>query len=140
MTRGHRGSLLLRCRTLSFLTPSRFIRAYCEHMFVTSDGSAYTRFRRALEAGNELLVIAAARELPHISLDDALRICLVFRNGDRQRYERAAVRWLGRFALEARGVTIDTLRAAADALNQLPRDAPAAMERLQRICFEHGLA
>jgi hypothetical protein len=109
-------------------------------MFVTSDGSAYTRFRRALEAGNELLVIAAARELPHISLDDALRICLVFRNGDRQRYERAAVRWLGRFALEARGVTIDTLRAAADALSQLPRDAPAATERLQRICFEHGLA
>jgi hypothetical protein len=109
-------------------------------MFVTSDGSAYTRFRRALEAGNELLVIAAARELPHISLDDALRICLVFRNGDRQRYERAAVRWLGRFALEARGVTIDTLRAAADALSQLPHDAPAAMERLQRICFEHGLA
>jgi hypothetical protein len=109
-------------------------------MFVTSDGSAYTRFRRALDAGNELLVIAAARELPHISLDDALRICLVFRTGDRQRYERAAVRWLGRFALEARGVTIDTLRAAADALNQLPRDAPAAMERLQRICFEHGLA
>ena len=34
MTRGHRGSLLLRCRTPSFLTPSRFIRAYCEHMFV----------------------------------------------------------------------------------------------------------
>ena len=109
-------------------------------MFVTSDGSAYTRFRRALDAGNELLVIGAARELPHISLDDALRICLVFRNGDRGRYERAAVRWLGRFALEARGVTIDTLRAAADALSQLPLDGPAAMERLQRISFEHGLA
>ena len=99
-------------------------------MFVTSDGSAYTRFHRALEAGNELLVIAAARELPHISLDDALRICLVFRNGDRRRYERAAVRWLGRFALEARGVTIDTLRAAADALSQLPRDAPSVFLRL----------
>src|SRR5437764_2918625 len=33
MTRGHRGSLLLRCRTPSFLTPSRFIRALCEHVF-----------------------------------------------------------------------------------------------------------
>jgi hypothetical protein len=35
-------------------------------------------------------------------LDDALRICLVIRDSDPDRYERAAVRWLGRFALEAR--------------------------------------
>ena len=70
-------------------------------MFVTSDGSPYARFRRALETGNELLVLAAARELPQVALDDALRICLVLRDGDRRRYDRAAVRWLGRFALEA---------------------------------------
>src|SRR5437588_10492320 len=108
-------------------------------MFVTSDGSAYTRFRRALDAGNEPLVIAAARELPHISLDDALRICLVFRNGDRQRYERAAVRWLGRFALEARSVRIDALRVAADALDALPERAAEAMEQLQAVCAAHGV-
>src|SRR5215218_5995875 len=36
MTRGHRGSLLLRCRALSSPTPSRFIRALCEHLFVSS--------------------------------------------------------------------------------------------------------
>jgi hypothetical protein len=68
---------------------------------MTSDGSAYVRFRRALEIGNELLVVAAARELPRVALDDALRICLVLREGDPDRYQRAAVRWLGRFALEA---------------------------------------
>jgi hypothetical protein len=50
-------------------------------------------------------VVAAALELPQVALDDALRICLVFRDGDPGRYEKAAVRWLGRFALEARGVT-----------------------------------
>jgi hypothetical protein len=108
-------------------------------MFVTSDGSAYTRFRRALGTGNEHLVLAAARELPRIGLDDALRICLVFREGDAQRYERAAVRWLGRFALEARGVTINALRAAAEALDALPEQPAEAMERLQRICAAHGL-
>ncbi len=106
---------------------------------MTSDGSPYTRFRRALETGNETLVFAAARELPHVSLDDALRICLLLRDGDRERYERAAVRWLGRFALEARGVTIDTLRQAADALDALPDRASEAMERLQGLCVEHGL-
>ena len=108
-------------------------------MFVTSDGSPYTRFRRALEAGNEMLVLATARELPHIALDDALQICLVLRGGDRARYERAAVRWLGRFALEARGITIADLRSAADALDALPVRANDALERLQRLCLEHGL-
>lgn len=108
-------------------------------MFVTSDGSAYTRFRRALDVGNELLVITTARELAHIGLADALRVCLVFRDGDPERYERAAVRWLGRFALEAREVTIEALRAAADALDELPEQPAAAMERLGRICSAYGV-
>jgi hypothetical protein len=50
-------------------------------MFVTSQESAYVRFRRALETGNELLVIATARELPRVPLEDALRICLLIRGG-----------------------------------------------------------
>ena len=106
---------------------------------MTSDGSAYARFRRALLTGNATLVITAARELPQIALDDALRICLVLRDGDSDRYERAAVRWLGRFALEGRGVTIDDLRLAANALDALPDRAAEAMERLQRLCVARGV-
>lgn len=109
-------------------------------MFVTSDGSPYVRFRRALETGNASLVTAAALELPRIALDDALRICLVYRDGDPARYERAAVRWLGRFALEARAVTIEALRAAADALDLLPERPGEAMERLQALCGAHGVS
>ncbi len=106
---------------------------------MTSDGNPYARFRRALATGNEALVTAAALELPRIALDDALRICLVLRGGDPDRYERAAVRWLGRFALEGRRVTIDDLRDAANALDALP-DRPAdSMERLQRLCVERGV-
>jgi hypothetical protein len=106
---------------------------------MTSDGSAYARFRRALETGNELLVLAAARELPRVALHDALRICLVLRDGDAVRYERAAVRWLGRFALEADRVTIRELRLAAEALDALPHRAAEAMERLQDLCVAHGV-
>jgi hypothetical protein len=106
---------------------------------MTSDGNPYARFRRALETGNEALVTAAALELPQVALDDALRICLVLRGGDPERYERAAVRWLGRFALEARGVSIADLRSAAGALAALPRHAPEAMEQLQRLCVAHGV-
>jgi hypothetical protein len=106
---------------------------------MTSKGSAYARFRRALQTGNANLVIAAALELPQIALEDALRICLVFRDGDPERYERAAVRWLGRFALEARGVTIEAIQAAAAALDSLPERTSEAMERLQQICIAHDV-
>jgi len=109
-------------------------------MFVTSDGSPYARFRRALETGNELLVLGAARELPQVALDDALRICLVLRDGDRRRYDRAAVRWLGRFALEARAVTIRDIRTAATALDALPTRTAEAMEQLQRLCVTCGVS
>ena len=121
---------------------SRFasVRDVREHTFaLTSDGNPYARFRRALATGNETLVVAAARELPQVSLDDALRICLVLRGGDPARYERAAVRWLGRFALEGRRVTIADLRQAAEALDELPARAGEAMERLQRLCLARGV-
>jgi hypothetical protein len=63
----------------------------------------------------------------------------MLRDGDPDRYERAAVRWLGRFALEAQQVSIHALRAAADALETLPRQPVDAMERLQRLCVVHGV-
>jgi hypothetical protein len=126
--------------SLNTAPPGQSVIPHCEHMFVTSDGNPYARFRRALETGNEALVTAAALELPRIALDDALRICLVLRGGDSTRYERAAVRWLGRFALEGRNVTIDDLRIAADALDALPERQGEAMERLQRLCVARGVA
>jgi hypothetical protein len=54
-------------------------------------------------------------------------------------FEKAAVRWLGRFALEVGDATLADVRAAADALTQLPTDAEAAMERLAAVCRQHHL-
>jgi hypothetical protein len=51
-------------------------------------------------------------------------ICRVVRDGDPDRYQCAAVRWLERFALEARDVTIEDLRLAVEALDAL-RDRTA---------------
>jgi hypothetical protein len=107
---------------------------------MTSSGTPYQRFRRAIESGNPALVTAAALELPRVALDDALRICLVLRGADPERFERAAVRWLGRFALEAHGATIGDLRLAAEALDALPERASEAMEVLQRLCLARGVA
>lgn len=105
-------------------------------MFVTS---AYARFQRGLATGNLALVITAALELPRVPLGDALRICLLLRDGDPERYERAAVRWLGRFALEARGATIDDLRRAADAFAILPYRTDEAVGQLHHLCVARGV-
>lgn len=42
-----------------------------EHVFVTSQGSAYGRLRRALDTGNRTIALAAAAELDFVSLPDA---------------------------------------------------------------------
>src|ERR1700739_4894661 len=107
---------------------------------MTREGNPYARFRRALQTGNPALVTAAPLELPRVALHDALQICLVLRGGDPERYERAAVRWLGRFALEGREVTINDLRVAAGALDALPEHPGEAMELLQRLCVARGVA
>jgi hypothetical protein len=106
-------------------------------MFVTSDGSPYPRFKRALATGNMNLIRAAAAELPHVGLRDALEICLLVRDEQGERFERAAVRWLGRFALEARDVTIDAIQTAAAALDAMPHQPDRAMETLAGLCARH---
>jgi hypothetical protein len=104
---------------------------------MTSEGSPYARFRRALDNGHLAMVRLAAAELPRVALEDALRVCLLIRDQDPEQYERAALRWLGRFALEARSATLADVRSAADALARLPSDAEDAMANLERICLTH---
>lgn len=59
---------------------------------------------------------------------------------DPDHYEKAALRWVGRFALEARDATLADVRAAADALARLPTDADDAMAVLERLWLAHRLA
>jgi hypothetical protein len=106
---------------------------------LTSDGSSYTRFKRALDTGNLNLIRAAAAELPRVALSDALEVCLLMRDQDGPRFEGAAVRWLGRFALEARNVTIEALERAAAALRTMPKSPEVAMETLSELCTQHGV-
>ncbi len=75
-------------------------------------GSPYARFRRALGTGDVTIVRAAALELPRVGLADALRVCyLMRRNPDL--YERAVVRWVGRFCLEGRA-DLDAVQEAIE--------------------------
>jgi hypothetical protein len=98
---------------------------------MTSQGSPYSRFRRALDTCDLALVRAAAAELPSVPLEDALRVCLLLR-AEPANYERAVVRWLGRFALE-RARSVAQVRRAAEVLEQLPADPARARSELRAL-------
>jgi hypothetical protein len=85
---------------------------------VTSQGSAFARFRRAVAAGNATVALAAATELPRLGLEDALALVLVLTT-DLGRFDRAATRWVARFVLETRGVGADEAQLALAALRAL---------------------
>jgi hypothetical protein len=67
---------------------------------VTSQGSAYARFRRALDRGNLIEATASARELEHVGLVEALELCLLLCDKAPDRFWRAALRWHGRYCRE----------------------------------------
>ncbi len=100
---------------------------------MTSQGSPYPRFRRALATGNLTIIRAAAAELPYVELADALKIVALMAAERAPSYQRAACRWLARYALE-RATTLEEIRQAALALQLLPEDprAVAGLERLVR--------
>lgn len=113
----------------------------CEHTFVTSQGSPHSRFKRALATGNPTIATAAAAELPRLSLADALGLCLVYREADPERFERAAVRWHGRLCLELRGLSPVGAQLAFAALLGLGDDhVGAAAEALAALLSAHGLS
>jgi hypothetical protein len=77
---------------------------------LTSQGNAYAQFQRAVKRGNPILALDAARELNHVTLEDALSLCLVMRQ-DTRRYQRAGARWLARYHAEVEAVTLRAARA-----------------------------
>ncbi len=106
---------------------------------MTSQGSAYGRFRRALRGGNIAQAHAAALELPRIDLVDALSIVLLMSAQDDERYDRAATRWLARFALERPSARLEDLQLALHALEALPYNEQAARQTIRGLCEAHGL-
>jgi hypothetical protein len=103
-------------------------------MFVTSDGSPYSRFRRALATGDLLLIRAAAAELGTVSLGDALQVCVAIRDAKPEQFERAALRWIARYCVERPKVTLAQVRTAADAFERMAQRPEDALAALQQLC------
>jgi len=73
-------------------------------------------FQKALQRGNVLAAVAAAKELPQLSLLDALELTLLIARKDPRRHQRVAARWLLRFLEEHPDVTIEEAGLAASCL------------------------
>jgi hypothetical protein len=103
-----------------------------EHPFVTSRSSAFARFRRALDRGNVTEALSAASELQFVGLAEALELTLLLADGDRNKYERAAVRWHTRFADEVPRLELRESQAVLALLAAIPanRLAAAALSEL----------
>ena len=101
---------------------------------VTSQGGSYVRFKRALASGNLLLIRAAAAELPQAPpLPDALQICVLLRDAEPTVYERAVVRWLGRFCLERPQATVADVLEAARAFDRMPTQPEGSARLLGKL-------
>jgi hypothetical protein len=69
---------------------------------MTVQGSSYARFRRAVDRRNLAEAEAAARDLTHLSLDDALQLVHLYAERSSPKFDRAALRWVARYVAEGR--------------------------------------
>jgi hypothetical protein len=68
---------------------------------LTAQPHARVRFRRAIERRALWLAEDAARELPNLSLEDALQLVHLYAERGSPKYEKAAMRWLERYITES---------------------------------------
>jgi hypothetical protein len=108
---------------------------------MTSQGHAVSRFARAVKTGNPNIVVAAAAELPRLSLADALAVLLVFARAGAPQTEAAAVRWAARYLTEVRPTPrpreAHVVLSAACAL--AGPSAPAGREALHALATQRRL-
>ena len=82
-------------------------------MFVTSEGRPGARFKRALAAGNLPAAEAAAFDLAFIPLADARALVELYAQAGDRKYERAALKYLGRYLTETDPSLADVAQVAA---------------------------
>jgi hypothetical protein len=104
---------------------------------MTSQGTAYGRFRRAIERGQLFHAELAARELGSLTLADALDLLALIAVDDCSRFDRAALRWHSRFVSEARGLRLWESHLVLGALIALPEDAATARGIVTGVARRH---
>ena len=86
---------------------------------VTAQGHPRAIFSRAIENGNLVVAEQVAREVPNLTLEEALRLLFLYAEKDPIKYDRAALRWLARYLRDGKAVTLLKAQLAASALAEL---------------------
>jgi pyrroloquinoline quinone (PQQ) biosynthesis protein C len=86
-------------------------------MFVRPAGSPYAVFQRALKNGNLWVAEAEARDLPKVSLEDALKLVYLYAEKESPKFDKAALRWLRRY-LEERSPELSEVAKVVAELTQ----------------------
>jgi len=71
--------------------------------------------------------------MSYISPRDALGLLALYAAEDSPKYEKAAVRWLGRLALESKDLSLDDVQLAAAALGSMRRRPESALQTLRDL-------
>jgi hypothetical protein len=108
-------------------------------VFVTSQGTTYSHFKRALGRRNFMLAWTMAAELPKVPLADGLELLLLANDVEPARFDRAVPRWHARLCSEQQ-LTTGEAQLALAALNALPGPGvQSAVQSLAAVCDTHGL-
>jgi hypothetical protein len=94
---------------------------------MTAQGSAYTRFKRAIQRKNLLGAEMTLREMREVGLLEALDYLVLLAELRPDRAPSAAIRWHGRFELEVSSLTLaESQLALAALMNLCAGDSEAA--------------
>ena len=106
---------------------------------MTAQGSAYHRFRRALDRGSVIEALSAATEIEVVGLVEALELTLLLADREPLKYERAALRWHARFVREEAGVDVRESQAVLALLGAIPKHRNAARALAELLSRRRGL-
>lgn len=100
---------------------------------MTSQGSPYSRFQRALRTTDLDVIVPALAELPHVSLVDALDVLEVMATKHDNRYDRAAAKFGARLTTEQR-LTVEESRRVLALVEVMPLAPEPVSEHLRLYC------
>ena len=84
--------------------------------------------------------LAAARELEAVGLTEALELVLLIAEREPARFERAALRWHGRYCREVAAVSAEEAQAVLALLLMLPGPRSSAAARaLAEVTYRRGM-
>ena len=98
------------------------------------------RFRRALDREDITEALSAASELGFVGLAEALELTLLLADKAPEKYERAALRWHGRFALDSKNVDLRESVAVLSLLAAIPANRFAALALAELLSRRRGMA